>query len=171
MPPRWRVGRPAVGRERRLAEPGRRMPDSPSRSPYRADPRGTANRYRLRGSARAAIKAPISAPSTQPRVMIGNESSPASGLTSPTGPETTRTPCAVASTAVAVNRDHARRLAVGALTTRTPTLPEEPRHAPSSRLGGPSESTGLRPLPFIRSAMCARPPSLDPGRRSLDRHR
>src|SRR5829696_2548079 len=54
------------------------------------------------------------APSTQPRVMMGNELSPASGSTSPTGPETTRAPCAVASTAVAVNMDHARRFAVSA---------------------------------------------------------
>ena len=47
-----------------------------------------------------------------------------------------------------------------ALMTRTPTLPEEPRPAPSSRLGGPSESTGsadfLDPFGHVREATLAR---------------
>jgi hypothetical protein len=49
--------------------------------------------------------------------MRGKELSPPSGSTSSNDPEMTRTLCAMASAAVAVNSDQARRLAVDALTT------------------------------------------------------
>ena len=92
---------------------------------------------------------------------MGNELSPASGSTSPTGPETTSTPCAVASTAVAVNIDHARRLAVGALMTRDPNAARgtSARTVVPSRW--PERIDRAPPTSLIRSAMCARPPSLD----------